>query len=1154
MSVVYQARQAHPVRLVALKMILSGSHTGAAERARFLAEADAIARLRHPNIVQIYEVGQHDGLPFLSLEYVSGGSLAQKVRGPQPAHEAAALVETLARAMQHAHDHGVVHRDLKPANILLTAEGAPKVTDFGLAKQERPELTATGAVVGTPSYMAPEQAVGDNRAVGPAADVYALGAILYECLTGRPPFQGATVLDTLEQVCTQEPVSPSQLQGRTPHDLSTICLKCLHKEQRQRYARARDLADDLRRFLDGTPIRARPVGVHERFWRWCRRHRAVAGLLAAVFVLLLTVAIGSTIATLSLRSALGEVREAKRDAMEELCQSHIERARAGRFSQRPGQRFEGLASLREALRLARELELAPDRLQEIRAEVIGCQALPDLRVVKEWDGWPAGSYTMHFDADLERYARADRQGQISVRRVADDAKLFTARGGENVILSPDGEFLVSWSGRTGQVKLWKVGDPNPRLVETGTVQGWPCGFSRDSRQLALVRGSGAIDLFDLTTGQSRRLADGPPGSQPAFDPQGKRLGVSCKHAVQIRDVVTGQLLGEVPQASGNMSFAWHPDGTRLAAADYSRQLSLWDVASRTVVWSVEASRNGGIALSWSPTGEVLLSVCWNGNLRLWHPETGRELLRAPQWERGSGLWFSRDGRRLGVQTTGRKMRLWELAAAPSYRTLVRNPLRGSVDCYYPTACRDGRILAVPVETGVALWEFPSGRELAFLPTGPWSRWAAFEPGGALLTSNATGTYRWPVKEDRSTPGRLRVGPPQQMPYRGEYVTQSRDGRVLVDPWGPTIHDRDRPQRPLRLGPPDVARHVAVSPDGDWVAAVFHAPQADGFTALRVWDARTARKIKDLPVNDVSNGRGMFAFSPDGRWLAANTGEGCRLWATGTWEEGPVMEGGPFAFSPNGKVIAVEKKPGAIVLWQCEPLRELVRLEAPNSDRVSGLTFAPDGSRLIYRGVDTFPCLHVWDLRAVRLQLRDLDLDWDQPSYPETSPSASEGPHPKPLHLDVELGGSLRMRWALEHNNRARELVAGPEERRDPRTALGLASKAVDLDPKQSIYLNTLGIALYRNGQFAEAVPVLEKSLKASNGASGAYDLFFLALCHHRLGNTAKARDCRARAQRWFDEKRPNLPANWVEELTAFRAEAEAVLTAPAGEPMKSGRR
>ena len=296
MGVVYKARHLRLNRPVAVKMMLAGGYAGRSGLLRFLREAEALAGLRHPNIVQVHEVGDLDGLPYFTMEYVEGGSLGQSLAGtPQPARQASALVETLAGAVHAAHQGGIVHRDLKPANVLLTANGTPKITDFGLARRMDGEhdLTWTGTPIGTPSYMAPEQADGMSRPIGPAVDIYALGAILYELLTGRPPLRAATAAETMLQVISQEPVPPSRLNPNVPRDLETICLKCLHKDPQRRYATAAALAEDLNRFQGGESILARPAGAPERIGRWIRRHRTESVMLAVSLLLLAALVAGS---------------------------------------------------------------------------------------------------------------------------------------------------------------------------------------------------------------------------------------------------------------------------------------------------------------------------------------------------------------------------------------------------------------------------------------------------------------------------------------------------------------------------------------------------------------------------------------------------------------------------------------------------------------------------------------------------------------------------------------------------------------------------------------------------------------------------------------------------------------------------------------------
>src|SRR5262245_49865028 len=453
MGVVYKARQVSLGRLVALKMILAGAHASAEERKRFRAEAEAVARLQHANIVQIHEIGESEGHPFFSLEFVEGLSLAQRLAGNSfRAPDAAVLVETLARAVHYAHERGVVHRDLKPANILLAGQTQPsgdkaalstrdisllipKIADFGLAKQLGTEAgqTRSGAVLGTPDYISPEQAAG-AKGVGPAADIYSLGAILYECLTGRPPFRNDTPLDTLLQVATVEPVPPSRLAPKLPRDLETICLKCLEKEPRARYATARELADDLRRFVEGRPITARPVGRAGRLWRWARRNPVTAVLTGAAAALLVLVAAGSSIAALYLQATLtdsetnlGRAENAERDGQDKLWRSYREQARALRLSGQVGQRFEGLKALADATRVARKLQVGEEGILSLRNEAVACLALADLSfertlLEKVPEKLPHLSW-IAFDPLLQYFVYADSQGNLNIRRVTDGQEM-----------------------------------------------------------------------------------------------------------------------------------------------------------------------------------------------------------------------------------------------------------------------------------------------------------------------------------------------------------------------------------------------------------------------------------------------------------------------------------------------------------------------------------------------------------------------------------------------------------------------------------------------------------------------------------------------------------------------------------------------------------
>jgi serine/threonine-protein kinase len=476
MGVVYKARQTRLHRLVALKMILSGGHAGELELGRFRAEAEAVARLQHPNIVQIHEVGESEGRPFFSLELVEGGNLAGKLRGsPVPARQTAQLVEVLARAMHYAHQHGIVHRDLKPANILLArsdrlqavrlgagaAEAGPyepKVTDFGLAKRlDLPAgQTQSGAVMGTPSYMAPEQALGQVKAIGPATDVYALGAILYELLTGHPPFRAAELLDTLSQVVNDDPVPPSRLQLRIPRDLETVCLKCLRKEPGQRYPSAEELAEDLRRFLSGEPVRARPIGRVGHLVRWARRRPAVAALWGV------SLAAGLILASAGLWLAQARAEADRREAL-------LRQGVAGALDKVAGLQQQARWGEAEAV-----LEQAQERLEDSGSDDLRRQldrARADLRLVRRLEAARLQAVTV--SEDKLNYAGAEWQYQAAFRKSqlgqpGEDVDTVAARVRNSAVKEQLVAALDDWAWITGkrQRRAWllavaRQADPDP---------------------------------------------------------------------------------------------------------------------------------------------------------------------------------------------------------------------------------------------------------------------------------------------------------------------------------------------------------------------------------------------------------------------------------------------------------------------------------------------------------------------------------------------------------------------------------------------------------------------------------------------------------------------------------------------------------------------
>lgn len=960
MGVVYKARHLRLGRIVALKMILTSRLSSPQALTRFRTEAEALARLQHPNVVQVYEIGEWGKQPFLVLEYLEGGNLADRLDGkPQPPAEAAQLVERLARAIHAAHECGIIHRDLKPANVLLTLDGTPKVSDFGLAKQldDVRGQTASGVTIGTPGYLAPEQASGHVGHVGPAADVYSLGSILYELLTGRPPFQGASDLETVVRELTEEPVSPHRLTPSLPRDLVTICLKCIEKEPGRRYASAAALADDLHRYLQGQPIMARPVGALERGWKWTRRQPGLASLLVAV-------AITTLFGVASLSWALVQAEE---------------RALAL-----------GLAKQEEA------------GLRQKAEDALYLSHIAQAELRWEKNDLPKTLSLLHDNRDGDRAAGRLGWEWNYLNRLCHGSLVPPLRHFGwvyGLAFSSNGKWLAvgagvpvgNLAGSPGDLKLWDA-DTGAHIASLQGHKGavGHVAFSPDSSRLLSASFDGTVRLWDMVGRREVLRLDVPPYTgllEDIHDPlicfdAGLMLLAQRRNMhpdVTLWSLQTGQANQTLHHASPVTALAMSANGRRVVTLAADGEIRTWDAATGMQL----ASWKGGPGrLAVAPDGRLL--ACNTGDRRpvvVCETDTGREVRRCTA--RGSVVAFTQDGQvllTLGVgfleMSQGKTLDLasgQEGLLAFNHQSFCNGAALSPCGLYVATASADRTVRVTDLRAGTEARVFRG-------PTFGVLR-VAFSPDSTRLASGDQQGQVWIWD--------------LTCQQRGQYLTGAIGGERANGEWVGNLAFRDGPEElvgvhyrsgihscdaatgeagpshrvPLQDSPRTPRFETGFSPDGNYLAAVLRDRRT-----VKVWDTRTGAEVFAsspqpflVACVGLSNGAARIAIS--GYEFHKEAGrQGIAFAAVKVWDRRSgrdLFDARPdaspcLAFSADGRLVAVAGgDTRRAIVWEVDSQRVVREFPEPHPN-ITAMAFSPDGGRLA-TGNYANCAVRLWDL-------------------------------------------------------------------------------------------------------------------------------------------------------------------------------------------------
>lgn len=996
MGVVYRARDLNTERIVALK-VLQSHHLDVPDLVqRFRSEVRAVSSLDHPYVLPIHEVGEHQSVPFFSMKLTTGGSLAHCIGTylGRP-KDAAQLLAKVARGVQHAHERGILHRDLKPGNILLDAAGEPYVCDFGLAKwiEDDQKLTVTAAVLGTPHYIAPEQAIG-SKALTTAVDIYSLGAILYELLTGRPPFVGGTVLETLVASQDKSPDRPSSIAKNVPADLETICLKALEHNPSQRYATAGAFADDLENYVAGRPITARPVNAAEQLWRWAKRNPLPALLVTALLGTVITIAIGSTVAALRIDqerrlavSAKKEAVESENRSREDLFQSLLAQAKASRLTGQAGQRIDALSALQKAAKIHSTLEL--------RNEATAALSLLDMRIR---DSWPIRAHAalqpVAFDASHQSLAMADPNGCISIYNIAKRAKTASLEavyaGSAQMIRHSGSRYLVArYAGDI--VVLYDIlnGTQVMKYIERPTRAPRPwlafdCAFSNDESILALARPGGGATIHETSTG--REIAKIPSTIEPiclAFDREGKTLAISGynEQTIEIWSCrePSPRLLHEVEIPARIRHIAWNPNREEIAVGCWDFNIYLVATLDGKIRGRLSGHRQDVTQVEYNHRGDLLASTSRDKTIRLWDLKTNTEQVVLSGMGSEPALGFSKNDETLSATDFRSSIAIIEIVGldrpcvviSPSGPADVAT-LVASVD-FSP----DSRKIITSTYRALDLWDASEGKHLATFPTDATEKSASFEAdeNHLLVCSRKSAPTRYKLRPTGSTWSieKEHIYPSSIGAIQGSLNTAS--GLVCVTNSSSGEAQAFNPKSdaivysfPSKPGVWD----MVLAKDRKWAALSF---SGTGATSVSILSPANGQLITQLDTGAA----GTMYLSDDGSMLISTGDLGAIAWNTMTWTPQfklpryAAEEALTAAFSPTDEILAIAT--GQLIhLFSAKNGHPIGTLETKTlASHQYRIRFSPSGQYLAAQGAEN--SLRIWDLHQLRRQLTRYGLEW-----------------------------------------------------------------------------------------------------------------------------------------------------------------------------------